>query len=280
MENYQLSNGVEIPKIGFGTYKLEDGAQTYEAVTEALKVGYRHVDTAQVYGNEVSVGKAINDSQVARQDIFLTTKLWNTVSNYEEAMTTFQESLDRLQQDYVDLLLIHWPNPIHVRDNDVWVTRNAEVWRAMEDLYQAGKVKSIGVSNFRQHHLDKLLETAKVVPMVNQIKLAPGLEEKELVAYCREKGMLLEAYTPLGRGTVLNNETISQLADKYRKTNVQIALRWSLDKGFLPLPKSATLKNIEPNLHVFDFKLDQEDVEVLNDLPGISEFVNPDTVEF
>ena len=280
MENYQLSNGVEIPKIGFGTYKLEDGAQTYEAVTEALKVGYRHIDTAQVYGNEVSVGKAINDSQVARQDIFLTTKLWNTVSNYEEAMTTFQESLDRLQQDYVDLLLIHWPNPIHVRDNDAWVTRNAEVWRAMEDLYQAGKVKSIGVSNFRQHHLDKLLETAKVVPMVNQIKLAPGLEEKELVAYCREKGMLLEAYTPLGRGTVLNNETISQLADKYRKTNVQIALRWSLDKGFLPLPKSATLKNIEPNLHVFDFELDQEDVEVLNDLPGISEFVDPDTVEF
>lgn len=280
MENYQLSNEVEIPKIGFGTYKLEDGAQTYEAVTEALKVGYRHVDTAQVYGNEVSVGKAINDSQVARQDIFLTTKLWNTVSTYEEAMTTFQESLDRLQQDYVDLILIHWPNPIHVRDNDAWVTRNAEVWRAMEDLYQAGKVKSIGVSNFRQHHLDKLLETAQVVPMVNQIKLAPGLEEKELVAYCREKGMLLEAYTPLGRGTVLNNETISQLAEKYGKTNVQIALRWSLDKGFLPLPKSATLKNIEPNLHVFDFELDQEDVEVLNDLPGISEFIDPDTVEF
>lgn len=280
MENYQLSNGVEIPKIGFGTYKLEDGAQTYEAVTEALKVGYRHVDTAQVYGNEVSVGKAINDSQVARQDIFLTTKLWNTVSTYEEAMVTFQESLDRLQQDYVDLLLIHWPNPIHVRDNDAWVTRNAEVWRAMEDLYQAGKVKSIGVSNFRQHHLEKLLETAQVVPMVNQIKLAPGLEEKELVAYCREKGMLLEAYTPLGRGTVLNNETISQLAEKYGKTNVQIALRWSLDKGFLPLPKSATLKNIEPNLHVFDFELDQEDVEVLNDLSGISEFIDPDTVDF
>ncbi len=280
METYTLANGQTIPVIGFGTYKLAEGAETIDAVTEALNVGYRHIDTAQVYGNETSVGQAINESDVPRSDIFLTTKLWNTVLTYEKAMETFEESLQRLQQDYVDLLLIHWPNPVQVRENDAWVERNKDVWKAMEDLYQAGKVKAIGVSNFRQHHLDKLLETAEIVPMVNQIKLAPGLEEADLVAYCRDKGMILEAYTPLGRGTVLESDVISQMTEKYGKTNVQIALRWSLDKGFLPLPKSATLKNIASNLDVFDFELSEEDIETLNTLEGISEYVDPDSRDF
>ena len=280
METYTLANGQTIPVIGFGTYKLAEGAETIDAVTEALNVGYRHIDTAQVYGNETSVGQAINESDVPRADIFLTTKLWNTVLTYEEAMETFEESLQRLQQDYVDLLLIHWPNPVQVRENDAWVERNKNVWKAMEDLYQAGKVKAIGVSNFRQHHLDKLLETAEIVPMVNQIKLAPGLDEADLVAYCRDKDMILEAYTPLGRGTVLESDVISQMAEKYGKTNIQIALRWSLDKGFLPLPKSATLKNIASNLDVFDFELSEEDIETLNTLEGISEYVDPDSRDF
>ena len=232
---YTLANGVQIPVLGFGTWQTPDGDTAIKSVKAALEAGYRHIDTAQAYQNEASVGTAIQESGVARQDLFLTTKIWNANHSYDLTMQSFEESLQKLQTDYVDLLLIHWPNPIDFRDN--WETANAETWRAMEELYNAGKAKAIGVSNFRAHHLEALKKTAKVQPMVNQIFLAPGELEAETVQYSRDNGLLLEAYSPLGTGKIFDVPEMKTLAAKYQRSIPQIALRWSLQHGFLPLPK-------------------------------------------
>ncbi|MGT2774708.1 aldo/keto reductase [Streptococcus hyovaginalis] len=278
METYILSNGVTIPKLGFGTWQIPDGDEAYQAISHALKVGYTHIDTAQAYKNEVSVGRAIADSGVARKDIFLTTKVWNSNHSYDLAKASIEESLQKLGVDYIDLLLIHWPNPKAFRDN--WKEANAETWRAMEEFYEAGKVRAIGVSNFMQHHLEALFETAKVKPMVNQILLAPGCPQDELVAFCRQEDILLEAYSPLGTGAIFKNELANELADKYGKSVAQIALRWSLQKEFLPLPKSVTPKNITSNLDIFDFVISDEDEDKLDKVQGVATQKDPDSVEF
>ncbi|MFU2204622.1 aldo/keto reductase [Streptococcus hyovaginalis] len=278
METYILSNGVTIPKLGFGTWQIPDGDEAYQAVSHALKVGYTHIDTAQAYKNEASVGRAIADSGVARKDIFLTTKVWNSNHSYDLAKASIEESLQKLGVDYIDLLLIHWPNPKAFRDN--WMEANAETWRAMEEFYEAGKVRAIGVSNFMQHHLEALFETAKVKPMVNQILLAPGCPQDELVAFCRQEDILLEAYSPLGTGAIFKNELANELADKYGKSVAQIALRWSLQKEFLPLPKSVTPKKITSNLDIFDFVISDEDEDKLDTVQGVATQKDPDSVEF
>lgn len=272
-----LNDGHKIPAIGFGTWQIEEGEAAYQAVTEALKAGYRHIDTAQIYGNEVSVGKAIADSDVVREDVYLTTKVWNTVTSYEETIASIEESMEKLQVNYINLVLIHWPNPAAVRENDGWVQRNREVWRALEDLQEQGKIHSIGVSNFMIHHLESLLETAKVVPSINQIRLAPGLTQAELVDYCHEKKIVIEAYSPLGHGTVMGNKVIEEVAENYLgKSGPQVALRWSLEKGFIPLPKSVTPKHIQSNINIFDFKLSEADIKKLDEVTGVIEFRNPD----
>ncbi|ESV54425.1 aldo/keto reductase [Streptococcus agalactiae LMG 14747] len=278
METYILSNGVTIPKLGFGTWQIPDGDEAYQAVSHALKVGYTHIDTAQAYKNEASVGRAIADSGVARKDIFLTTKVWNSNHSYDLAKASIEESLQKLGVDYIDLLLIHWPNPKAFRAN--WKEANTETWRAMEEFYEAGKVRAIGVSNFMQHHLKTLFETAKVKPMVNQILLAPGCPQDELVAFCRQEDILLEAYSPLGTGAIFKNELANELADKYGKSVAQIALRWSLQKEFLPLPKSVTPKNITSNLDIFDFVISNEDEDKLDKVQGVATQKDPDSVEF
>ena len=280
MEAYTLINGVHIPKIGFGTWNLADGDEAYKSVSYALEVGYRHVDTAQYYGNEVSVGRAIADSPIKREELFITTKIWNDKHSYDEAKQSVEESLAKLKLNYLDLLLIHWPNPKALRENDAWKTRNADVWRAMEDLYQAGKVRAIGVSNFMIHHLEPLLEVATVKPMVNQVLLAPGCSQEDLVAFCRQNEMILEAYSPLGTGSIFDNQTAQDLANKYNKTVAQIALRWSLQKGFLPLPKSATPKNILSNLAIFDFDLTEDDILKLDKIENVKSQGNPDETAF
>ena len=280
MEAYTLINGVHIPKIGFGTWKLADGDEAYKSVSYALEVGYRHVDTAQYYGNEVSVGRAIADSPIKREELFITTKIWNDKHSYDEAKQSVEESLAKLKLNYLDLLLIHWPNPKALRENDAWKTRNADVWRAMEDLYQAGKVRAIGVSNFMIHHLEPLLEVATVKTMVNQVLLAPGCSQEDLVAFCRQNEMILEAYSPLGTGSIFDNQTAQDLANKYNKTVAQIALRWSLQKGFLPLPKSATPKNILSNLAIFDFDLTEDDILKLDKIENVKSQGNPDETAF
>lgn len=280
MEQYTLSNGVTIPKIGFGTWQILEGEEAYNSVTHALKVGYTHVDTAQIYGNEVSVGKAIADSGIARKDIFLTTKVWNDKHDYELAKASIEESLERLGTDYVDLLLIHWPNPKALRENDAWKAGNAGAWKAMEEAYKAGKVRAIGVSNFMIHHLEALFETAEIKPHVNQVLLAPGCPQEELAAFCRQYDILLEAYSPLGTGSIFQNEVVKAIADKYGKSVAQVALAWSLQKGFLPLPKSVTPKNIEANLDIFGFVLSDEDVATLDSVEGVSQQKDPDQANF
>ncbi|MGT2666351.1 aldo/keto reductase [Streptococcus rifensis] len=280
MEHYILSNGVTIPKLGFGTWQMKEGDEAYNAVAHALKVGYTHIDTAQAYKNEASVGRAIADSGLSRKDIFLTTKVWNAHHDYESARASIEESLQKLGVDYIDLLLIHWPNPAAARETVGFKERNAGVWKAMEEAYNAGKLRAIGVSNFMVHHLEALFETAEVQPHVNQVLLAPGCPQEELNAFCQKHNILLEAYSPLGTGSIFQNELVGKLAEKYNKSIAQVALRWSLDKGFLPLPKSVTPANITSNLDVFDFELESGDIEQLDHVQGVSQQKDPDQTTF
>lgn len=279
MEQYVLNNGVRIPAVGFGTWRSKDGDEAYQAVLTALKAGYRHIDTAAIYGNEASVGRAIKDSGVPREELFVTTKLWNDAHGYEEAKAAFALSLEKLGLDYVDLYLIHWPNPVALRDQ--WEETNAAAWRAMEELYAEGKARAIGVSNFMVHHLEALLKTAKVVPMANQIRLAPGVYQEEIVEWCRQHHILLEAWSPLGQGELFQHDVMKQLAKKYHVGIAQLALAWSLAEGFLPLPKSVTPERIEANLHGYEqVELTEEDKDILRHLEGVTGAPNPDTVEF
>ncbi|RKM63118.1 aldo/keto reductase [Butyrivibrio sp. XB500-5] len=280
---YKLSNGVGVPCIGFGTWQTPEGDVAVSSVEHAIKAGYRHIDTAQVYGNEEGVGKGIRigiiDEGLTREDIFVTTKIWNDKHSYDLCKSSFDESLRKLGLDYVDMLLIHWPNPAAFRDR--WEEANAETWRAMEELYESGKVRSIGISNFRQHHIEALLKTAKIKPMVNQIRLCPGATQDELVAYCKEQGMILEAYSPLGTGQIFDVPEMKKLAEKYGKSIAQICVRFSLQMGFLPLPKSVHADRIKENLDVFDFELEAGDVKLIADLKGCVGYESdPDTRPF
>lgn len=280
MNTYQLNNGVEIPVLGFGTFKDKDGEEAYRAVLEALKAGYRHIDTAAIYQNEESVGQAIKDSGVPREEMFVTTKLWNSQQTYEQTRQALEKSIEKLGLDYLDLYLIHWPNPKPLRENDAWKTRNAEVWRAMEDLYQEGKIRAIGVSNFLPHHLDALLETATIVPAVNQVRLAPGVYQDQVVAYCREKGILLEAWGPFGQGELFDSKQVQEIAANHGKSVAQIALAWSLAEGFLPLPKSVTTSRIQANLDCFGIELSHEERETLKTIAVQSGAPRVDDVDF
>ena len=280
---YKLHNGVGIPCIGFGTWQTPEGDVAVASVEHAIKSGYRHIDTAQVYENEEGVGKGIRlgiiDNGLKREDIFVTTKIWNDKHSYALTKSSFEGSLKKLGMDYVDLLLIHWPNPISVRDH--WEDANAETWRAMEELYEAGKVRAIGISNFRQHHIEALLKTAKIKPMVNQIRLCPGDTQDELVKYCKDRGMVIEAYSPLGTGRIFDIPQIKELAAKYKKSVAQICIRFSLQMGFLPLPKSVTMERIEENLNVFDFEIEDEDMDMIAGLTGcVGYATDPDNITF
>lgn len=269
----QLANGNTIPVIGLGTWKSE-GEEAYQAVYSAIKLGYEHIDTASVYGNEVEVGRAIHDSGKERSELFVTSKLWNDAVTYQGAIDAFENSLSRLKMDYLDLYLIHWPNPVAVREN--WQERNAEVWRAMEDLYKAGKVRAIGVSNFMPHHLRSLLESAKIKPMVNQIKLAPGIYQEEIVKLCQKEGILIEAYSPFGHGELFKQEDLLDLSKKKAATPAQIALSWSLQHGFIPLPKSVHSERLKSNLIKEVISLTDEEMNFLDHLPDMGDAPNPD----
>jgi len=276
---YTLSNGVEIPVIGFGTWQTPDGEVAKNAVLDALKAGYRHIDTAAAYGNEESVGQAIAESGIAREEIFVTTKLWNGIHTYDAAKEAFTTSLKKLGLDYVDLYLIHWPNPLAVRDR--WQERNSEVYRYMEEALEAGLVRAIGISNFHDHHINALLEKATVVPHVNQIQLSPSELQPEVVAANDKHNILSQAYSPLGTGTILEVPTLVEIAAKYGKTPAQVAIRWSLQKGYNPLPKSVTTSRIIENIDVFDFELTADEVTTIEGLVGCGKVAsNPDDREF
>ena len=279
MEYYTLSNNMKIPVIGFGTWQTPNDDTGVKAVLAALKTGYRHIDTAQGYGNEQAVGKAVKQSGILRKEIFITSKLTNSMHGYDNTMSSFDMTLRDLGTDYVDLFLIHWPNPIKYRDS--WQQTNAETWKAFEELYEAGKIRAIGVSNFRQHHIEELMKTAKIAPMVNQLRLCPGDTQDELVAYCRERDILLEAYSPLGTGTIFSVPQMNTIAMDYGKSVAQICIRWSLQNGFLPLPKSVNEDRIKENLDVFGFELSDADMKTIAGLTGCAGLASdPDTIGF
>lgn len=278
MKNYTMNNGLTIPAVGFGTYLSKDGDEVYRAVLTALDAGYRHIDTAAYYGNEESIGRALKDSGIPREELFITTKLWNDAHGYDEAKAALATSLQKLQLDYVDLYLIHWPNPVNLRDS--WQFANAETWRAMEEIVEAGLIRTIGVSNFMVHHLDELLKTAAIVPAVNQVRLAPGVYQEEIVQYCRGKNIVIEAWSPLGRGELFSHPTMLAIAEKYDKSVAQIALAWSWAHGFLPLPKSVTDSRIIANLDFQDLVLSDEDIESITAIQGVTGAYNPDETNF
>ncbi len=274
---YKLKNGVEIPCIGFGTWQTPNGEVAVSSVLNAIEAGYRHIDTAQGYGNEESVGLAVKKSGIDRKELFITSKLTNSEHGYEKTLAAFEQSLQKLDMEYLDLFLIHWPNPIAFRDN--WQEANAGTWKAFEELYQAGKIRSIGISNFHSHHIEELMKTATIAPMVNQIRLCPGDTQDELVEYCRSQSILLEAYSPLGVGKIFEIPEMQALEKKYNKSIAQICIRWSLQRGYLPLPKSVTPSRIKENTDVFDFELEASDVQMIADLKGCVGFShNPDTI--
>ncbi|MDM1348603.1 aldo/keto reductase [Myroides marinus] len=279
MNTYILSNGVHIPQLGFGTWKAAEGEQAESAVLCALATGYLHIDTASFYKNEKSIGRAIAKSGVAREDLFVTTKLWNEDRGYEQTLKAFELSLSNLGLEYLDLYLIHWPATAHQFDN--WKEINADTWRALEFLYKEGKVKAIGVSNFYVHHLEALLETAEIRPMINQIEFHPGFTQSEVVDYCKEESILIEAWSPIGRGNILNNEILVYMALKYGVTVPQLVLKWIIQKGHLPMPKSVTPERIKENFDIKKIIISEDDVVVIDNLPYIgASGLNPDQVDF
>lgn len=278
-DGYKLSNGVEIPCIGFGTWQTPNGDVAVSSVLSALEAGYRHIDTAQGYGNEESVGIAVKKSGIDRKEIFITSKLNNNDHGYQKTLDAFEETMKKLDMDYIDLFLIHWPNPIAFRDQ--WQEANAGTWKAFEELYNAGRIRSIGISNFHPHHIDELMKTATIAPMVNQIRLCPGDTQDEVVDYCRSQNILLEAYSPLGVGKIFDVPEMQTLAEKYGKSIAQICIRWSLQRGYLPLPKSVTPARIKENADVFDFELSADDVQLIADLKGVVGYsADPDNTTF
>ncbi len=268
VQTFKLNTGAKIPAVGFGTWKIRPARKP---VTEALEAGYRLIDTARIYINERGVGRAINESGIPREDIFVTTKLWNSDQGYDKALNAFDKSLDRLGMEYVDLYLLHWP-----------VTgKREDSWKALEEIYKAGHAKAIGVSNFNVRHLEELLKTAKVVPAVNQIEFHPFLygEQKELLDYCKSKGILVEAYSPLAHGA-FENPVLNKIGQAHGKSAAQVVLRWAHQKGTVPLPKSTSPENMRQNLDIFDFELSSGDMKKIDGLSnGMRTCGDPNTMD-
>ena len=250
-----LSNGVKIPSIGFGTYKSGDDEETAKIIKNALNLGYKMIDTASFYNNEVGIGNGIKESGIDRNDIFIVTKLWNDDHGYDNTIEAFNKSLNNLQVDYIDLYLIHWPNKL-----------NAETWRAFEHLYETGKVKAIGVCNFKVEHLEELKKTAKIMPMVNQVEIHPFSTKNNIIKYCKDNNIKVVAWSPISRGRVLSNELMIDLSQKYKKSIVQIVLRWHMQKGVIPIPKSSNENRIKENIDIFDFEISSEDMKAIDSL--------------
>lgn len=251
-----LNNGVKMPIMGLGVFKVEDGNVVTEAVKAAIQNGYRSIDTASFYDNEAGVGKGIKDSGVPREDLFITTKVWNSDHGYENTLKAFDISLEKLGLEYLDLYLIHWP----VRGKYV------ETWKALEKLYHEGKVKAIGVSNFNIHHLEDILREGEVKPVINQVEYHPHLTQVELREFCEREGIQLEAWSPLKKGELLGDPVIQRLAEKHQKTPAQIILRWDIQNNVLTIPKSIKEHRIIENADIFDFSLEEEDMQEINGL--------------
>lgn len=277
-DTFKIYNGVEIPCMGLGTWQSKDEIARI-SVLSALSHGYKLIDTAAAYGNERGVGAGIKDSGMKREEIFVTSKLRNADHGYKATLDAFDLTMSKLGLDYLDLYLIHWPNPVQFRST--WKKAMQDTWKAFEELYEAGKICAIGVSNFMPHHIEALMETAKIKPMVNQLKLCPGITQPEIVDYCSKNGILVEAYSPFGTGTVFGSEKMQELAKKYNKTVGQLCLRWCWQMGFVSLPKSANPMRIKDNAQIFDFEIEKADMDIISALEGAGgEIPDPDNILF
>ncbi|MDO5292443.1 MAG: aldo/keto reductase [bacterium] len=277
-DTFTLRNGYQIPCVGFGTWQTPDGETAVNAIKTAISCGYCHIDGAAVYANEKSVGQGIAESGVKREKLFITSKVWNADRGYEKTKAAFKKTCDDLGVDYLDLYLIHWPAS-ESRFKD-WEQINLDTWRAMTELYKEGKIRAIGVSNFMPHHLKALMQT-EVKPMVNQIEFHPGQMQKETVTFCKENGILVEAWSPLGTGKMLTNETLVQIAKHYQKSVAQLCIRWCLQNEVLPLPKSITPSRIQENTEVFDFVITKEDMDIINGMSYCGgSGLEPDQIKF
>ncbi len=270
-ENYTLSNGVEIPKLGLGTWLISN-ADVVEAVLAAVKIGYRHIDTAQAYGNESGVGDGIRASGVKKEDMFVTTKLAAEVKSYKEAVASIDQSLKTMGLDYIDMMLIHSPQPwTKYHGEDRYFEGNREAWVALEEAYKAGKLRAIGLSNFAKVDIDNILESSSVKPMVNQILAHISNTPKELIKYSQEKDMLVEAYSPVAHGELLKNEEVAKIAGKYGVSVPQLSIRYVLQLSLLPLPKTANPEHMKDNAEV-DFVIAKEDMEFLINMEQIKDY--------
>ena len=278
MKDYELSNGVKIPCMGFGTWAVDDGQVAIDSVKKAIEAHYTLIDTAARYGNEKSIGVGLKESGIKREDLFLTSKVWNDHRGYQKVMEAFDKTIHDLGVDYLDLYLIHWPASAHQYDN--YEEINRDTWQALIDLYKAGKVRAIGVSNFKVHHLKALMDM-EITPMVNQIECHPGHYDQETISYCQAHNIVMEAWSPLGRGRVLNDERLGRLAKKNQMSTAQLCLAWNIAHKIIPLVKSTKKERMVENLAALNYTLSAEDVQAI-DTMGEFGFSgqDPDTIDF
>ncbi|MBR5800852.1 MAG: aldo/keto reductase [Lachnospiraceae bacterium] len=263
-DTYTLSNGLEIPCLGFGTYN-PTGGDNVEIILTAMECGYRYFDTASLYGTERALGEAVKKSGIARGDLFIASKAWIDEMGYEEVKQAFERTLNRLQTDYLDLYLIHWPRS--AEDDTDWKEKGRETWRAMEELYEAGKIKGLGLSNFLPHHMDNILQNCKVKPVADQLELHPGYMQQAATAFCAENQVAVQAWSPLGRAKLLEDSLLLKMAAKYGKSPAQICLRYLLQKGMIPLVKATKAERMKQNADVFDFEIEKDDMWMLDCMP-------------
>lgn len=263
-KTYTMNNGVQIPAVGFGTYKAADG-KSADVIKKAIGSGYRYFDTASFYGTEPYLAEAIRQSGLPRKDFFIASKLWKSEMGYENAREAFRRALENLDTDYLDLYLIHWPMPEPGYEN--WKELDKETWRALEELYAEGKIRAIGLSNFLPHHMENILAGCTVRPAVDQIEYHPGYSQEAAVQYCKEKGILVQAWSPIGRGRVLEDPLVCELAAKYQVSPAQICLKFAVQRGIIPLPKSSSPERMKQNMDLFSFEMDQEDIWRLATMP-------------
>ena len=268
-DGYTLANGVKIPCVGLGTWKGDwnqpDNDVVSHAVQAAIEAGFRHIDTAASYRTEEGVGRGIRESGIPRSEVFVTTKLWNDVRGYQPTIDAFHKSMKSLGLDYLDLYLIHWPLPSP--DYEDWKKLDIETWRALEELYEEGRIRAIGLSNFLPHHIENLLENCKIKPMTDQLEFHPGYRQEAAVNYCKEHDMLVQAWSPIGRRRVIEEPLITSLAEKYGVSPAKICLAYAVQKGVMPLPKASTAERMKENLDLFSFELEKEDVYRLATMP-------------
>ncbi|MEH7884634.1 aldo/keto reductase [Bacillus sp. JJ1609] len=266
-----LHNGVEIPAFGLGVYKVEEGSQIDETIQNALDLGYRLIDTASFYMNEEGVGRAIRNSSIPREELFITTKVWNSDQGYESTLKAFETSMEKLGLDYLDLYLVHWP----VKGQYI------ETWRALEKLYREGRVKAIGVSNFKIHHLEDLLMHSEEKPVVNQVELHPLFSQENLREFCQLHEIKVEAWSPLSRGRFLDEPALKKIADSHNKSSAQVILRWHLQNQIIAIPKSVTPSRLKENADIFEFELTQAEMEMIDALNQNQRFgADPDNIDF